>query len=574
MAAIIACNVLLFAPYTIYAGNPDEFSASLASILVTYFLPAILFAGALALVGYFVPARGFPRFIATLAAFPVLMWAQGTLLVWDYGVLDGSPIDWLDTAWRGVIDTALWLTVILTALYGFKRFGKLIVVAATVTFAIQSAALGLSFLTRPSLAMTADEHAIDEQQYQAMFRFSAEKNVFHLVMDGFQSDVFNDIVEDPDFRHLRESLTGFTLFDQHIGTFPYTQLTVPLIVSGRTYRNEIPVDDFVRDTMQGDTILSAAKTAGFEIDVASQVALRKAYAAGAYTNTYDTPSNRQVGDRDYVVNDAVRLIDLSLFRLFPHFVKAYIYEDELWFVQSWFRDADYLSIRYFSELKFLEDMAREMKADREAPVYKLFHLMLSHRPTVGNEQCEYDGTRTTSRQNVTIQARCGLKRVVDVLNAMKDIGIYDNSLIVLMADHGAWVPAEGYVQGGDQSRGSMGGPSPVVAGMAVPVLAIKPPHSRLPMQISSAPTTIGDVPATIAALMGLDTTFSGRNAFDLDPQEQRVRTFFNFAYGKNQRNPGYLYPMLEYEVRGSPFQYDSWRKSAMRLPEGVLKTVD
>ena len=57
-------------------------------------------------------------------------------------------------------------------------------------------------------------------------------------------------------------------------------------------------------------------------------------------------------------------------------------------------------------------------------------------------------------------------------------------------------------------------------------------------------------------------------------EQPEMNPFFNFAYGKNQRDPGYLYPMLEYEVRGSPFQYDSWRKSGMRLPEGVLETVN
>jgi len=408
-----------------------------------------------------------------------------------------------------------------------------------------------------------------------MFRFSAERNIFHLVMDGFQSDIFVDIIEDPDYQHLRDALTGFTLFDDNVGTFPYTQMTAPLIVSGRSYRNEIPVDDFVRETMQGPTVLNAASAAGFEIDVASQVSLRKIYAAGAVTNAYDTPAHNHISNRDYVVSDAVRLLDLSLFRLSPHFLKAYIYEDALWFVQSWFRDADYLGIRYFSELMFLETMAKNLRADRETPVYKLFHLMLSHRPTVGNEQCKYDGTRTTTRKNVTIQSRCGLERVVDVLNAMKDIDVYDNSLVVLMADHGAWVPAEGYVvEAGDEAKDSTGGPSSVIAGMAIPVLAIKPPNARLPLRMSSAPTSIADVPTTIAALMDFDAEFDGRNAFEVGPQEQRVRTFFSYAYGKNPKNPGYLYPMLEYEISGSPFHYDSWRKSGMRLPQGVLTAAD
>lgn len=574
MATVIVSNVMLFAPFALYAGNPDEFSVSLPAILTAYAAPALIVVIVLGVMGWLMPASGFPRYLAFLTAFPILMWIQGTFLVWDYGALDGARIPWLKTAWRGAIDTSLWLAVLLTALYGYRRFGKLMVRAATVTFVIQLIAVGTSAMSGAAAPTNLAESPYDEDQYQAMFGFSPEKNVFHVVMDGFQSDIFAEIIDDPQHKQLADSLTGFTFFDQNTGTFPYTQMTVPLIVSGQTYLNDVPVDQFTEETMRGTTTLNLAKTAGFEVDIAAQVPLRKIYATGEFTNTYDIPSNRHASKQEYVLSDAVRMLDLSLFRLAPHFVKAYIYKDELWFVQSWFRSTEYLTIRYFSELTFLDDIAHGLRADREKPVYKLFHLMLSHRPTVGNQQCEFDGIRDTLRSNVTIQARCGLSRVVDVLEAMKRIGVYDNTLIVLMADHGAWVGAEGYVVEGDTSSNSKGGPTVGVAGMAVPVLAIKPPASVGPMKVSSAPTTLADVPATIASLIGLDPVFDGRNVFQISASESRTRTFFNYAYGKNQKVPGYLYTMIEYEISGSPFDYESWRKVGTRRPEGITERVE
>lgn len=573
LGAIVASNVFLFAPATLYLGNPDEFTAPLSSIALFYGLPALALAVVTAAAGLLLSAHGYSRLVAFLAAISVLLWVQGNVLVWDYGPLDGSPIPWLANGWRGAVDTTLWVGLILVGLYGYTRFGKLIVNAALVTFAIQAFALGAALVTteRPVLA---DEVVVyDEAQYRAMYGFSREQNVLHVVMDGFQSDIFADILQDPENRGLVESLSGFTFFDKHVGTFPYTHMTVPLIVSGKTYLNEVPIDEFTDAAMQGESILNLAAASGFEIDIATQVALRKIYDRGSVTNAYDIPASRHATARDYIVSDAARLADYSLFRLTPHFVKAYIYQDELWFVQRWVRDADYMSIRYFSELQFLEEISAGLNADRDKPVYKLFHLMLSHRPTVGNEQCEYDGIRKTWRTNVTVQARCGLSRVAGLLNAMKELGVYDNTLVILMADHGAWIPARGYeIEQGDVP-GEGGGPTPTMAGMALPVLAIKPPGSNGPIAVSSAPTTIADVPATVASIMGFESGFEGWNVFEPPAGTTRTRVFFDYAYGKNARHPGYLHVMAEYAIDGDPFDYESWRLRGRRLPEGETETL-
>ena len=573
MAAAIACNVLLFAPFTLYTGNPDEFSVSLPAVLATYVLPGVIGIAALAAIGALLPEPPFRRYVAVLAALAVLMWLQGTFLVWDYGVLDGKAIPWLATGGRGAVDTSIWIGVLLIALYGYRRFGRMLVLGAAITVVIQIIAIGAGMLSGSTAKMMLVDSEYDEQQYQAMFRFSPERNIVHIVMDGFQSDIFADIVNDPQHEELGASLTGFTFFEQHMGVFPYTRMTVPLYLSGKTYVNHMPADDFIEQAMRGTTIPNVAEAAGFEVDIAAQVSLRKMYTKGRYTNAYEIPANRHASQRDYVVSDAVQLLDLSLFRLTPHFVKAYIYQDGLWFVQRWFRDAQYLTIRYFSELAFLEEIANGLKVDRDTPVYKLFHVMLSHRPTVGNERCEYDRVRNTTRENVTNQARCGLAAVVKVLEAMKRLGVYDNSLIVLMGDHGAWVAASGYEAPADGDPSDTGGPSAVMAGMAAPVLAIKPVGSSGPILVSPAPTTIGDVPATMAALMGLQARFDGQDAFSLPEDEPRPRRFFNHAYGENADHPGYLFTMAEYEINGSPFDYDAWRYLGVRLPGGRMKTA-
>ena len=570
LGAIVAANVAAFAPFNLYVGNKDEFSAPLLSILSLYALPSLAFSIIVGLLGVVLGARGFARFTAVIAALACLLWLQGNILVWDYGPLDGSSIPWLATAWRGVIDSGIWLALLLLALYGYGRFGKPLKIAAAGTFAIQVAAFALAWLGGAADTVERPAVAYDRAQHEAMFRFSPDENVLHIVMDGFQSDLFAEIVRDPENEELRESLSGFTFFEEHMGSFPYTEMTMPLLTSGEVYRNHIPKSDFLDRTMRGETILNVAEANGYEVDIASQISIINVYARSQHTNVFNIPVDQHVSAQDYVTSDAVRMMDLSLFRVTPHFVKAYIYQDDLWFLKRFARSSSYLSIRYFAELDFLRQVKERLTVDRAAPTYKLFHLMLAHRPTVGNEQCEYDNVKRPGRRGVTLQARCGLQAISGVLDRMKELDIYDKSLIVLMADHGAWLAAPGF-DSNDAAKGQA--PSATFAGMAVPTLAIKPQNAAGPLQVSRAPTTIGDVPRTIASLIGADASFGGQNVFEIPEMAVRPRHFYNYAFGPNEKAPDFLHAMKEFEVVGSPFDASSWRAVRLLRPKGEVDAV-
>ena len=71
------------------SGSSDPSSASLATL------------------GLVMPARWFPRYVAGLCAVGVLLWAQGNLLLADYGLLDGGGLDLASHAWRTPFESRL-----------------------------------------------------------------------------------------------------------------------------------------------------------------------------------------------------------------------------------------------------------------------------------------------------------------------------------------------------------------------------------------------------------------------------------------------------------------------------------
>lgn len=558
-------TICVFAPLAIYTGNPEEFTASFVELLRVVAPYALVFCVACGASAIFLGRAGFSRFVAVTSALAILVWLQGNILVWDYGPLDGHSINWLLGVERGVLDAAIWVTLIPLAVLAHERFGRVMAQGATAAVAIQLVAAGVLLASNGEFALARSDIEENSRAKPSIMRFSGTSNVLHIVMDGFQTDIFKAIIEDPANSAYKELLQGFTLFENNVGAYSYTQMSVPALLTGKLYRNQVPAEEFIDASLRGRTILDAAIEAGFEIDIAAPVALKNTYAKSTHTNAYGIPSSDHVSPRQLIRSESARLMDLSLFRVVPHFAKAMVYRDDLWLFQAGANARSYQHIQYFADLALIRELTRELTVDRSAPVYKMMHLMLSHRPTVGNDECLFDGRRRTNRRNVTIQAGCALQAIVELLTRLKELGIYDDSLIVLMADHGAWVPVEGLVnETGETVIDAVG------IAMATPVLAVKRPGAKHAFRTSRAPTSILDVPATIAAVLDLGATFGGVSAFALDSESVRPRRHFDYAFGRDKDAGGYLMDLQEFLVEGDPLDVSAWRRGRSYRPAGKM----
>ena len=106
---------------------------------------------------------------------------------------------------------------------------------------------------------------------------------------------------------------------------------------------------------------------------------------------------------------------------------------------------------------------------------------------------------------------------------------------------------------------------------ALPLRAIKPPGASGALQMSLAPSSIIDTPATIASVLGLNEEFHGASVFDLRPDEARERRTYTYEYSRNEWTIEYLNPIQEFIVSGSVFDTATWRHGDHFLPNGIVK---
>ena len=114
-------QVLLFGPWTVHTTNRTEFLVPFWSLAPRWFGLLGLIGGVLAAVGLLLPPRAFRRYVAVLCAAGVLLWAQGNLLVGNYGLLDGGGLDLAVPAWGIPIEVGIWSAALALALVSRRR---------------------------------------------------------------------------------------------------------------------------------------------------------------------------------------------------------------------------------------------------------------------------------------------------------------------------------------------------------------------------------------------------------------------------------------------------------------------
>jgi len=559
---LIVCNFFLFGPATIYSGNITEFNSSLIDILKYYAVPALIIFIIFVGIGTALSKKYLARYVSLIFAVGVLMWLQGNFLVWKYGLLDGQGIVWSHHTWRGLLDGALWVVVLILAAVFSKRVSRIAGLVCIVLLSLQAVTLIYSAIQNPEIwkekTLPAPVLAPED-----IFEFSSEKNVIHIMLDAFQSDLFEEIITtDPGYYN--SALDGFTFFREATGAFATTYMSVPASFTGRYYRNHVPMKDFVKRTLNGKSIADTLYENGYDVDLVHTLSM---YAQGPYSKLYFIPVAYGEDKRENEKAGSALMIDLVLFRASPHFIKKIIYNNQSWIMQGLFRRKGGSEFLPLNHKAFLEDLTRKMDVKRNKPVYKFIHLLTTHPPNVMNEDCEFAGkVLPFTRPYFLIQDRCALSGMIDFLDRLKSLEIYDSALIILQADTGLGVPIEKMRNYGPQIKGRC---PPNLIGNALPLLAVKPPHSSGPLKISNAQVMLSDIPATISSVLSLNEDFPGESVFQVNPEEERERRYYHYKWRSEHWQAEYLPILQEYLINGSVFDGDSWSIGRRYLPPNL-----
>jgi hypothetical protein len=583
--AALVLTVFVFTPARIYIGNFMEFSSLFhESLLVFLAVSAGLVAALFVVVLLLSLSRGAGRIaVSVICALAVLAWLQGNILVWDYGVLNGREIDWGALARNGIIDVLVWVGVLSFAVAGSRLVYRASRWVCLVLVVVQLVSVGQLWTTMPKdQAFKQQESATD-----TLFRFSDHLNVVVMVLDTFQSDLFQDIVrEDPG---LRASFDGFTYFRNALTGSDGTIVSVPNMLSAGTYDNSVPYLDFVKTSFLVNSLPKTLREYGFAVDLFPLLRFT------VYNDFSSLPFGmKKLRDWRAFAREQAFLADLALFRSAPQPLKRLIYNRQHWFLavhlEDWFARGDAggapgaggggasagVTLKYAKELenmqilvnknrdpRFIMDMIGQSEVMRGQDAFKFIHLKGLHLPLIMNEDLDYEEMEPY-RDNMLRQGAGVLKIAATFLERLEQLGVYDDTLIFIVADHGSGV-ADAKINStpyGDNfnKRGPYQGNFSSFKSAGIPLVLAKRLHARGELVTSDAPVTLGDLPRTVVEELGLEADFPGASMFSVQEGERRERIYRAFI-GSQVEGIEFLAPLWEYAVDGDSWDDTSWRET-------------
>lgn len=590
-ALLFSCTLALFAPAQLFLTNSFEFNYTLSQLLPSLGLVTFCVFLPLALLLAFLPNRFKlrERGLAVVIVLGVLLWLQGNILVWQYGQLNGHLIDWGKKVLFGLIDTPLWVAGVLLALWLPEFFTRRLRMLSLLVLSVQLLATSYMVVRQPEAPSYKKYHLADASQ----FDFSSRENIIVLVLDSFQSDLFQEIIEeDPAYGKF---FRDFTYFRNHTGGFPSTYAAIPLLFTAQYYTNAQPIQSFIQEAyLSPSSVPLQLVRRGWQVDLFPLV---------VNTLYFDPRVISNISDREAMVGAAnlAHLYDISLFRYLPHFLKRAVYNNENWLFSRWARPDNTVgsidgesaehaavnsrrrrhairaklrvsqttrrlgvmrtrkSVRVNADSRFVAHFLKNAAVMTERPVFKYYHWRGPHEPIKMNGDLEPVDLPLT-RANMKGLARGVLKLVHLFLKGLRDMGVYDRSLIFILGDHGhPWggygvrLPA-GMI--GGQNRGTSIPEGVLESG--IPLLMVKRPGDAGGLKVSDAPTMIADVSATIFDHLGLAAGPTGQSLFSVPPDRPRLRRFLYYNWEHSDWMNRYLPPLVEYHIDGNCWLFSSW----------------
>ena len=561
IALLFSLTLFVFGSANLYFSNVTEFSFLFSKVWYHFFALALL-----VLIGIFVFLQKInnkynKKITVLFFALGLLLWIQGNLLVWNYGLLDGHTIIWGEYFWNGIVDAIVWMSILAVFILKSDSLYKYIRILCVLLILVQFWGLMATVYAAP------DEPSWKFQDFsqdsQTLYEFSSDTNVIIIILDTYQSDIFQDIINEEE--KYKDIFNGFTYYRNSVGGFPTTYPSVIHILSGKYYNNSVPIQEFIKNTTLDNSLPVILKQNGFTTSIIENN-LNVIYPSH---NVFDDISSQPlVGNirsiQDTNLDDANFLTKLTLFRHIPQPLKMIFFSKPL--VPD--------SGEIYPDMIMFEKFKTQVKVGSPKPTFKVFHLRGVHNPYILNENLESQELPST-RSGYKSTAKAELSITHALLTNLKKQGVYNNSLIFIIGDHGSQKGSIS-IMGLNKSLNTNSNYTSIVSEKiisgGIPLILVKPINSTGNLSISDAPVTLADIPKTIADSYGIANNYSGESMLDNNITRERIRLFYHYDWTPDywKWDKEYLPALQEYQIQGFSWDSVSW-KSTNRVftPSGV-----
>lgn len=522
LAFVVSFMLYIYEPILIYSTNFNDFwfdFKTMMGVIPIYF--ALLFGGLS--IGYTALYFINKAFSKKMQIYKVILiisyilfmfvYIQGNYLAGDLPTLDGTTINWETYTTQNIISIiVLAILIIVQVITIIKlKYEKVAKANNYITIAIFVMLLTslVSVLFTPGLYK---EKIVANSTTRNINNASTDKNFFIFLVDAVDSTEFASVVKECE--QYKSTFEDFTYYPDTVSAYLYTRDSIPFIFSGEWNENQTEFAEYYNDAFNNSKLIKELNEQDYQKNFYE-------YQIQASSRKLEDFANIDIYNKD--VNKTSFLKQLTkyvLFKYLPYSLKQYSHIETMNFEYA-------KVVEETEQFNWSNDIAYHLIKNNEIEKIDNKHFQFLHIEG-GHVPFDYDENvnKIPEEQGTyRLKLKATLNIIDAFINRLKQNNVYDNSAIIVMADHGYWAST----------------------GRQNPILYIKGINEHHEMITSDIPVSYEDlVPAYLQLLNG-DT--SDKLFQNLEPN--RVRRFIENAFEGEDH-------MIEYEVRGK-----AWDSSAI-----------
>lgn len=434
---------------------------------------------------------------------------QGNLLAAGLPSLDGEMIDWSLYTDERLKSAVVWVTVAVIVAVLFRKLSgqvfdklvKAVSICMTLMLCVTLLTLALTnqgFSRKPNMSVTTKN----------MFQMSEDTNFVILLLDTIDAYTMENLIgSDPAYRDI---FSDFTFYDNAMAAYPYTRNSIPYILSGVWYENETEFEEYEAEAYAVSPFFATMETTGYQMGVYDEELLLDDGGKARFENVL--PNARGVADKWAFTRWHIIMVG---FKYAPYDLKRLCFVNPKAFSKMKI-PPEGEEIFTPSNTEFYDGVLHEEIRYTDQKCFKFIHVDGGHVPFIYNEKVEKipeeEGTYEDNLKACLTMTR-------EYLNKLKEGGVYDNSVIIVMADHGYnWLTAYGRQN---------------------PIFFVKGINEKHDLTTSDAPISYEDLQEAYQRL--LDGAGSGQ-IFDWESGDQRERRYLFYEYLKENYMVEYMQP--------------------------------
>ena len=448
----------------------------------------------------------------------ICSYIQGNFRIKNLPPMDGSAADWSRYTGENLITLLIWLAVgaLMFWIYHHvkdKGFASVVEVLSVLMTVILSITLVTTVIGSRSVIKKSLYVATKDGEFKA----SQKDNLFILVLDALDAYTYDEVAKDhPEYQ---EWFRDFTYFPNTTSVFPFTTRSVPQMLTGKIFENEVDFTEYSTDAFDNAEFLKHLEDRDYQIGIYETELSYNGEKLSRFENfrTDDVELNKEA--KNTFIKEQFKLV---LFKYLPYALKQYVGCNTNSFISMiWPRPFR------MDNWDFYEDIKTQEIEYIDHNNFRFIHVEGAHVPFRYDKDMNWISEADGSYYK-NIEASMTLTNAY--LQKLKDAGVYDNSAIIVMADHGSRILDEE-----EEELYKFN-----------PIFMVKGIGETHPYQINQAPLSYEDLAECYERLMDHKSSLE---CFDWKEGDHRVRRLIWSAWLQENH-------MIEYELDGHASEYE------------------